>query len=128
MFYRIIRDERPDFGPYRVTTAGYDYSVQTADGTAVIDYHWHPVGLSHEVRPHVHLAAAQLRPDAVLANAHRLMTGRITFESVLRDLIGMGVRARYDDWANILDVCEAPHVLFRSWNQDYERETGKKIE
>jgi hypothetical protein len=128
MFYRIIADERPEYGPVRVTTAGYDYSVQTVDGTAVIDYHWHPVGLSHEARPHIHLGSAQLQPDAVLARSQHLLTGRIIFESVIRNLIGMGVKSYYDDWAALLDLCEAPHLLHRSWTQDYERETGRRIE
>jgi hypothetical protein len=88
MFYMIIRDNRPDFGPYRVTTRGYDYSVRRADRSKVLDYHWHPAGLSHEQRPHIHLGSAQLADDAVLSNKQHLLTGRVTFESVIRDLIG----------------------------------------
>jgi hypothetical protein len=127
MFYKLIKDPRPEYGPYRATTLAYDYSLQTTDGAAVLEHHWHPTGLSHEVRPHIHIGSAQLSPDAVLAKKQHLLTGRITFESVLRDLIGMGVESRYDDWAELLDLCEAPHILFRSWTNDYERETGTPV-
>jgi hypothetical protein len=50
------------------------------------------------------------------------MTGLIAFESVIRDLIGMGVEPRYEDWTELLDICETPHLFHRSWTQDYERE------
>ncbi|HET6484199.1 MAG TPA: hypothetical protein VFG35_29710 [Actinoplanes sp.] len=127
MFYMIITDDRDDYGPYRVTTRGYDYSVRQTDGAAVIDYHWHPVGLSHEKRPHLHLGSSQLRPDAVLSNKQHLSSGRITLESVVRDLIGLGSVPRYPDYGDLLDLCEAPHILYRSWTFDYESETGQKI-
>lgn len=127
MYYEIITDNRPDYGPYRITTRGYSYSIRTADGGAVLHYHWHPVGQSHEKRPHMHLGSAQLQPNAILSSKQHLLTGRITFESVIRDLIGMGVEPRYDDWADLLDVCETPHLLHRTWTIDYERETGQKV-
>jgi hypothetical protein len=128
MFYMLITDDRPGYGPYRATTRGYDYSVRTTDRAAVVDYHWHPVGVSHEKRPHMHLGSTQLRPDAVLASKQHLLTGRITFESVIRDLIGMGVPALHHDWAELLDICEVPHVQHRSWSLDYESETGRRID
>src|SRR5437867_4773618 len=127
MFYLIIRDDREGYGPYRVTTRGYDYSVRMVDGSKVLDYHWHPTGLSHEKRPHVHLGSAQLADDAVLSNKQHLYTGRITFESVIRDLIGMGVPPRYEDWSDLLDLCETPHLLYRTWSTDYRQELGDAI-
>jgi hypothetical protein len=127
MFYMIIKDDRDGYGPYRVTTRGYDYSVRKTDGAAVIDFHWHPSGLSHEKRPHVHLGSSQLRADAVLSNKQHILGGRVTLESVVRDLIGWGARPRFPDWADILELCETPHILHRSWTVDYERETGKAI-
>ncbi|MBF5032271.1 MULTISPECIES: hypothetical protein [unclassified Micromonospora] len=127
MFYMIIEDPREDYGPYRVTTRGYDYSVRKTDGAAVIDYHWHPVGLSHEKRPHIHLGSSQLRPDAVLSNKQHILSGRVTLESVVRDLIGLGVPPRFEDYAALLDLCEAPHLLHRTWTNDYEQETGQSI-
>ncbi|MEU5786187.1 hypothetical protein ABZ754_00470 [Micromonospora purpureochromogenes] len=127
MFYMIIEDQREDYGPYRVTTRGYDYSVRKTDGAAVIDYHWHPVGLSHEKRPHIHIGSSQLRSDAVLSNKQHILGGRVTLESVVRDLIGLGVPPRFKDYADLLDLCETPHLLHRTWTIDYEQETGQAI-
>jgi len=127
MFYKIITDDRPDYGPYRITTLGYDYSVRRSDGAAVFDYQWHPRGLSHEKRPHIHIGSAELSADAVLSNKQHILTGRITFKAVLRNLIGLGVRARFDDWSDQLDLCEAPHLRYRTWTNDYEQETGRKV-
>jgi hypothetical protein len=45
MRYQIITDERKGFGPYRITTRAYEYSLQQQDGQAVLDYHWHPDGV-----------------------------------------------------------------------------------
>ena len=124
MYYKIITDEREDFGPYRVTTLGYDYSTRRADGSKVIDYHWHPSGLSDETRPHLHLGSAQLAEGAVLSHKDHILTGRVTFETVIRLLIRLGAQPRYPDWSDLLDLCETPHVLYRSWSMDYKQELG----
>lgn len=97
MHYELIKDERPGFGPFRATTKSYDYSLRKAGGASVLDYHWHPSGRSHEMRPHVHLGSAQLRPDAVLSNKVHLLSGRATLESVLRTAIDLGARPLRDD-------------------------------
>ncbi|MDP9796738.1 hypothetical protein J2S43_005250 [Catenuloplanes nepalensis] len=123
--YMLIKDDRENYGPLRVTTCGYDYSIRTTDGAAVLDYHWHPTGLSHEKRPHVHIGSAQLRSDAVLSSKRHVYTGRVTFEAVVRELIELGVEPMSKDWGDLLDMCETPHLLHRSWHHDYESETGR---
>lgn len=115
MYYEIIRDPRIGYGPYRVTTRGYDYSLRTSDGCAVLEYHWHPSGKSHEVAPHIHLGDAQLRPDAVLRNKQHLPTGRITFEAVVKSAIESGALPLCDDFAERLHETELRHVQYRSW-------------
>ena len=127
MFYMIIRDEREDYGPFRITTRGYDYSIRKRDGTKVLDYHWHPTGLSDERRPHVHLGSAQLAEGAVLSNKQHLLTGRVTFEAVVRQLISLSVPPRYPDWSDVLDLCETPHLLYRTWSTDYKQELGRAV-
>ena len=125
MYYAIIDEPREEYGPIRITTRGYDYSIRATDGRAVLDFHWHPLGRSHETRPHLHIGSMQLRDDAVLANKQHVLTGRVTFESVIRQLIDMGVEPQLGDWSRRLDEGEGPHVLYRSWAMDYERETGR---
>lgn len=128
MKYMLIEDNREDYGPYRVTTRGYDYSVRTQDGTAVLDYHWHPTGLSHEKRPHIHIGSAQLSDESVLAKKQHLCCGRVTLETVIRNLIvNQGVEPLTRDWSDLLDLCETPHILHRTWSMDYEKETGRPV-
>lgn len=123
--YKIIREPRAEYGPYRVTTCGYDYSARRTDGLAVMDWHWHPASVSHEPRPHLHLGSSQLQDDAVLSNKDHILTGRISLETVVRQLIDLGARPRVEDWDKRLQLREGVHVLYRSWQQDYERETGR---
>ena len=43
MQYEIVRTEHePERGPWRVSTRGYMYELQTASGELVWSYHWHP--------------------------------------------------------------------------------------
>lgn len=122
MVYRLIEDPRPGYGPYRVTTRAYEYSLQRATGEAVLDYHWHPLGGSHEHLPHLHVGSTQLRRDGVLGNKHHLLTGRVTLESVIRTAIGLGVTPLHDDWSERLAATEEPHLRHRSWSADPGRE------
>lgn len=116
MRYMIIEDNRHDYGPYRVTTRGYLYSLCTRDGQALVNYHWHPSGNSHVKTPHLHIGSAQLDQDAVISSAHHLPTGRITFEEIIRTAIKeFEVEPFSDRWRDILDLCETPHRLYRSW-------------
>lgn len=116
MFYEIIADDRRDYGPYRVTTRSYDYSLRTADCRGIIDYHWHPSGRSHEIRPHIHIGNAQLAEDAVLAKKDHILCGRVTLEEVIRNAIGQGAVPLIDKWDDRLTLSESPHKLFRSWS------------
>ncbi|GAB3796922.1 hypothetical protein GCM10027605_05750 [Micromonospora zhanjiangensis] len=116
MRYEIIEDDREGMGPYRVTTRWYEYSLQESGGQAVVEYHWHPGGLSHEDRPHVHLGTAQLRPNAVMTKKQHLLTGRVTFEQVIRQAIEYGVEPLCADWDDRLTAAETPHVLYRTWS------------
>jgi hypothetical protein len=118
MVYRLIEDPRPAYGPLRVTTKSYDYSLRLATGQGVFDYHWHPDGNSHETRPHLHIGSSQLAADGVIAKKRHLHTGRITFESVIRTVIEIGATPLREDWENRLNAAEWPHIQHRSWSID----------
>lgn len=116
MRYMIISDTRKDYGPFRVTTRGYLYSLRTTSRQVVVAYHWHPSGKSHEKAPHLHIGSAQIDRDAVISEGHHLPTGRITFEEIIRLAIKEFDVEPYDDkWRDTLDLCETPHKLYRSW-------------
>jgi hypothetical protein len=103
--YRVIED---DISGYRVSTAAYNYGLSDDSGRELIAWHWHPE--SKVVRPHLHVAA-----DPLTHKAH-VPTGRVTFESVLRLLLtDLQVSARRDDFHDVLDASEGPHIEYRSW-------------
>lgn len=127
IFYKIVEDDRDGYGPYKISTRGYDYAICTSDRVEILNFHWHPSAQSHETRPHMHIGSTQLSSDSVLTNKQHIRTGRITFESTIREAIEFGAEPLHNDWAARLDACESPHLAFRSWSVDYERETGRKI-
>ena len=60
----------------------------------------------------------------MLSHKDHILTGRVTFETVIRLLIRLGAQPRYPDRSDLLDLCETPHVLYRSWSMDYKQELG----
>lgn len=114
MQYEIVEDERPDYGPWRVTTRGYAHEVQLSSGQAVLSWHWHPdTGL---LQPHIHAGSTQLANDAVLSRKHHIPTDRISLESVARFCIKeMAAEPVREDWDNVLALHEGMFKLHRSW-------------
>jgi hypothetical protein len=116
MRYQLIADSRPDYGPFRATTLKYDYSIRLASGERIVDYHWHPTGSSHETRPHMHIASAQLSATGVIKKADHLPTGRMTFENVIRGAIQLGAVPVHEDWQKRLEGGESLHIQYRTWS------------
>lgn len=128
MRYMLIhREDHDGLGGYRVTTRAYDYSVQTQDKQLVLAFHWHPTGSSDVTTPHLHIGAQQLSPTSVLSHKDHINTGRITLETAVRTAVDLGAKPKFEDWAEILEICEGPHLRHRSWSRDFELETGQKI-
>lgn len=115
MHYRIIRDGRPDFGPWRVTTRGYRYRLSVPPGEDVFRMHWHPTGRSNEQRPHMHLALA---PSATVGDTlkEHFPSDRQTFEQAIRWAIGAGLAPARSDWQELLEQAERLHLQYRSWS------------
>ncbi|MCC5574443.1 hypothetical protein IMZ11_02155 [Microtetraspora sp. AC03309] len=115
MKYEIIPDDRDGYGPWRVTTRGYVYEVQSASGEAVMSWHWHPTSKMRD--PHIHAGHTQLADDAVLSRKHHTPTGRVSLESVVRfcleDLQADHLR---NDWDKVLALREGLFKLHRSWH------------
>jgi len=122
MYWRVIEDDREGYGPYRVTTTGYDYLLVIGETDELWAMHWHARGLSHEVKPHLHLGDKLLSDDAPVTSSSHLRTGRMTFETAIRWAVECGAQPLHDDWNDRLALAEAPHLLFRTWGADPEIE------
>lgn len=120
MRYEIINDtdRGPEYGPWRVTTRGYMYSVDDADGRELIAAHWHPTTPGPHTSPHMHVPNDMVSEAGYFLSREPLPTGRITFESVVRFTVtNIGVEPLCDDWAERLLLAETPHRLYRSWHE-----------
>ncbi len=114
MRYRIIEAEGTR-GPWKVSTAAYEYTFADADGQELLAYHWQPGGASHVDAPHLHLGAATGIVHRGLADAH-MPTGRVALESIVRLAIeAFGVPALRGEWPRILAVGEALFNRWRTW-------------
>jgi hypothetical protein len=104
--FRVIRDGRSSF---HVSTAAYFYRLDDAAGHELAAWHWHPG--SRVAYPHAHVAC-----DTLTSAAH-LPTGRVSIESVLRLLLNdLGVRAKRNDFADVLNEAERPFIQHRRWH------------
>lgn len=87
-----------------MATTSYAYLVLDREQRIVAAYHWHPVGLSPEVTPHIHVGCRT--PVVDFARAH-LPTGHLLLPTVLRAAIAeLGVDPLRADWSAILERAE----------------------
>lgn len=98
---------------WRITTLEYIYSLTCAD-EEIWQMHWHPIGSSPEVRPHLHAAIG----PAGTKRQH-LPTGRMTYEDAVEWIIAQNIaEPTRDDWADILNASKSVHIQYRSWSGD----------
>lgn len=123
MRYEIINDpgRGPEDGPWRVTTRGYMYSVDSADGQEMIAAHWHPASPGPHKQPHLHVPVDMVSEAGYFLAREPLYTGRITFEFVIRFAVkNLGAEPMCEDWESKLLLAETPHKLYRSWHETPE--------
>jgi len=115
MQWKLIEDDRDGYGPLRVTTVGYMYSLGGHDQREYWAHHWHPTGVSPVAEPHLHLGPELLAESSPVSHKAHLPVTRTTFENVVRWVFEFGVPPAYADWRDRLDLAETPHLLYRSW-------------
>lgn len=120
--FTVIRQERDVFGQpvgssdrFKVSTRGYKYTVKSSDDAEQIAWHWHPGGASDARFPHAHIGTAALNPDALLTRRDHLRTGRMSFESVVFNVIQWGVTPRNLNYEEILEANQAAFDKWKSW-------------
>jgi hypothetical protein len=104
--FHVVRAER---AKYHISTAAYFYRLDDEKGHELIAWHWHPAQRVNY--PHAHVDCG-----AITSSAH-LPTGRVSIESVLRFVLNdLGVRARREDYADVLDEAERAFIQHRRWH------------
>lgn len=110
MWFKIVSCDPTTYeGKVRVTTLGYLYRIELPSGQDAVRAHWHPQRNSNVAYPHVHI-----QPDL----AGHFITPRVTFENVVQWCIQLGAPLSCDEEtaARMLDIAQANHLTFRSWN------------
>ena len=106
-YYRIVESDSPG-ASWMVAETGYHYAFIDADGRDVFEYHWHPVGQSPIITPHLHIGYGAMVGRAEISNAH-FLTGYVSISGVLRMLIrDFDVTPRRPDWESVLDEDSTP--------------------
>ena len=115
-YFRPVEDVRKDYGPYRVSTRAYYYTIQDADGHEVLAYHWHPTAPnSNTPWPHVHLEYGAGVGRQELAGEH-IPTGRVTVEDFVRLLLEVfKVPEQKPNWRDVLDRTKGRFDFYKSW-------------
>lgn len=112
--YRIVEDTGPR-GPWKASIAGYIYALDVQDEGELIAYHWHPEARGAPTTPHLHIGKAAGLGYPNLEGSH-LPSGRVAVEELLRLAISeLGIDARRDDWADVLDETQLAHETWRTW-------------
>ena len=115
-FYYVIRVEDPDAGPWKVSTAEYNYNLRDSENRVVIAYHWHPAERYKVRSPHLHLDQGAEVGRQDLHRVH-IPTGRIAIEDFLRFAITeLGVEPRRDDWEEVLLRSRKTYEDWRTWS------------
>ena len=87
---------------WTVRVVAYAYTLSDSDRREILNYHWHPLGSSRILRPHLHLeqGARVGRPD--IRDSH-FPTGPVSINAFLRFLIGeLSVEPTRPNWELIL--------------------------
>ena len=89
-------------GLWTVRVAAYVYTLSDSDQREILNYHWHPLGNSRIVRPHLHLEQGALVGLSGIRGAH-FPTGPVAIDVFLRFLIEeLSVEPTRPDWDVIL--------------------------
>jgi len=106
--YKLVQDGRH---AWHVSTVRYVYHLADEEGRELIGWHWHPASSAY---PHLHV------PAEPIGRRMHVPTGRVSLESVIRflldDLEVPATRDRINDYAQVLNECEAPFVQHRRWH------------
>lgn len=99
----------PDENGVQAMPVSYGFRLSDRSDDELMAFHWHPVGLSPVVLPHLHLSSRlpELAVDGGRANlalaALHIPTGHVALSDIVRFLIAeVGVEPRRSDWMDVL--------------------------
>ena len=106
--YRIVEDDDPDRGPWKVHITAWYYTLFEAQ-TQIIGFHWHPDGSSRFTTPHAHVYMTER-----LTNRH-VPTGRVLIEDVLELAVELGAEPTDTAWSEQLEENRTRFLRGATW-------------
>ena len=95
VLYQIVERTGQQYR-WQVVTTGYYYTLMDANQREIVGFHWHPVGRSPIVEPHLHLGPGAQIGYERLHRAH-VPTGPVSIQDVLRfAIVDLGVEPLID--------------------------------
>ncbi len=125
--YRIVRDDTPGRGPWRVTIDHYVYTIRrspSSDSSSkhekLISYQWHPNPQGRYNYPHLHLYPDSIvgspSEAAKLSSKSHIPTGRVAMEDIIRFVITqLNVQPLRKDWEKVLNETQERFTRYSSW-------------
>lgn len=118
---RVIEDERPDRGPYRVTTTQYSITLsEDADESReILAYHWTPEAPGGQVRaPHLHIGRSALNDryadDPICLHRRHVRTDRVSIEQIaLMAIEEFQVTPQNPRWFSVLSSSHGTFTRYR---------------
>jgi hypothetical protein len=114
-FQYVVVQSADDRGPFRCSTRGYIFSISDSDDAELMSYHWHPLSVSPDLGPHMHVGQKVLPQNATL----HVPTPRMTVEDLVEhaiDSFGAGPAIDDDTWRPLLADSRERHVAYRDWH------------
>lgn len=100
---------------YRITTAGYLYSLACQSGE-IVAAHWHPGSHSPVDTPHYHIGAVALSGDGKLLESAHIPSPRVSLEAFILFMIDqMNMPATRTKWLKQLQASHATFQKYQSW-------------
>lgn len=115
-YFRPVRDDRKDYGPFKVSTTAYYYTIEDENDHEILVYHWHPTApKSKTPYPHMQLEYGAKVGRQELPGEH-IPTGRVSLEAFIRLLLEVfKVPEQKADWRDVLSRTEQRFDLYKNW-------------
>jgi hypothetical protein len=121
-FQYVLLESDDERGPYRCSTRGYIFSISDREDHELVSFHWHPLSVSPDLGPHMHIGTTVLPQTGTL----HVATPRVTVEDViehLADSFAVDMPLPEGEWRPRIERSREVHVTWRDWHERGEAPT-----
>jgi hypothetical protein len=112
--FEVIPDDKHR-GDWKVRTLAYIYTIESAGGEELVEWHWHPLTTEDRPDPHMHVYGDDRGIGKALRKLH-IPSGRVSFEQVVAFLFtDLEVEPARADWKKPLSESRSLFETHRRW-------------